>query len=225
MKKIKFLAITALLSLVFYSCTNKDSDILENNQINLLKDFKLEKNAEGLYSLNFNVKENTKVEQFVDASYNEFLLSSSNIKSKGNFSKDLSIEGDQLNISIIDANVSEKSSLSIIDDNIKLQSKGSSEMLSSYSVQGNEDGTFDLAFDVSDNVKVSFVYNQAINTYEIHLEEGNSSTNNFSRILEKEEGHPLKIDFVNHTSNGNAKSASSAMIRKPKVIIDHGDDA
>jgi hypothetical protein len=225
MKKIKFLAITALLSLVFYSCTNKDSDILENNQINLLKDFKLEKNAEGLYSLNFNVKENTKVEQFVDASYNEFLLSSSNIKSKENFSKDLSIEGDQLNISIIDANVSEKSSLSIIDDNIKLQSKGSSEMLSSYSVQGNEDGTFDLAFDVSDNVKVSFVYNQAINTYEIHLEEGNSSTNNFSRILEKEEGHPLKIDFVNHTSNGNAKSASSAMIRKPKVIIDHGDDA
>jgi hypothetical protein len=225
MKKIKFLAITALLSLVFYSCTNKDSDILENNQINLLKDFKLEKNAEGLYSLNFNVKENTKVEQFVDASYNEFLLSSSNIKSKENFSKDLSIEGDQLNISIIDANVSEKSSLSIIDDNIKLQSKGSSEMLSSYSVQGNEEGTFDLAFDVSDNVKVSFVYNQAINTYEIHLEEGNSSTNNFSRILEKEEGHPLKIDFVNHTSNGNAKSASSAMIRKPKVIIDHGDDA
>jgi hypothetical protein len=225
MKKIKFLAITALLSLVFYSCTNKDSDILENNQINLLKDFKLEKNAEGLYSLNFNVKENTKVAQFVDASYNEFLLSSSNIKSKENFSKDLSIEGDQLNISIIDANVSEKSSLSIIDDNIKLQSKGSSEMLSSYSVQGNEDGTFDLAFDVSDNVKVSFVYNQAINTYEIHLEEGNSSTNNFSRILEKEEGHPLKIDFVNHTSNGNAKSASSAMIRKPKVIIDHGDDA
>jgi hypothetical protein len=147
------------------------------------------------------------------------------MKSKENFSKNLSIDKDQLNIIIIDANVSKKSSLSIIDDNIKLQSKGSSEMLSSYSVQGNEEGTYDLAFDVNDNVAVSFVYNQSIKTYEIHLEEGNSSTNQYTRILEKEEGHPLKIDFVNHTSNGNAKSATSALIRKPKVVIDHGDDA
>ena len=225
MKKLKLFTLAASAVLMFSSCSSEESISLENESVNLLKDFKLEKKASGEYSINFNVKENTKVEQFTDASYNEFLLSSSNIKSKENFSKDLSIEKDQLNISIIDANVSKKSSLSIIDDNIKLQSKGSSEMLSSYSVQGNEGGTFDLAFDVNDNVAVSFVYNQAIKTYEIHLEQGNSTTSNYSRVLEKEEGHPLKIDFVNHISNGNAKSASSAMIRKPKVIIDHGDDA
>ena len=224
MKKIKLFTLAASAVLLFSSCSSEESNTLENESVNLLKDFKLEKKASGEYSINFNVKENTKVEQFTDASYNEFLLSSSNIKSKENFYKDLSIDQDQLNISIIDANVSEKSSLSVIDDNIKLQSKGSSEMLSSYSVQGNEEGTFDLVFDVNDNVAVSFVYNQAIKTYEVHLEQGNSATNNFSRVLEKEEGYPLKIDFVNHISNGNAKSASSAMIRKPKVIIEHGED-
>jgi len=224
MKKLQLLTLAASAVLMFSSCSSEESNTLENESVNLLKDFKLEKKASGEYSINFNVKENTKVEQFTDASYNEFLLSSSNIKSKENFSKDLSIDQDQLNISIIDANVSEKSSLSVIDDNIKLQSKGSSEMLSSYSVQGNEEGTFDLVFDVNDNVAVSFVYNQAIKTYEVHLEQGNSATNNFSRVLEKEEGYPLKIDFVNHISNGNAKSASSAMIRKPKVIIEHGED-
>lgn len=224
MKKLQLLTLAASAVLMFSSCSSEESNTLENESVNLLKDFKLEKKASGEYSINFNVKENTKVEQFTDASYNEFLLSSSNIKSKENFYKDLSIDQDQLNISIIDANVSEKSSLSVIDDNIKLQSKGSSEMLSSYSVQGNEEGTFDLVFDVNDNVAVSFVYNQAIKTYEVHLEQGNSATNNFSRVLEKEEGYPLKIDFVNHISNGNAKSASSAMIRKPKVIIEHGED-
>jgi len=100
-----------------------------------------------------------------------------------------------------------------------LQRKGNGEMLAGYSVQGNEAGTFNLEFDVNDNVAVSFVYNETISTYEIHLEEGSSDNNSFSRTLEKEAGEPLKIDFVNHVSNTSAKSSELLMVRKPKVIV------
>lgn len=218
MKKI---SLFLLLAVLVSSCSNEEVTSLENNQTSLLKTFKVKRDATGAYSVDFNVTENTKVEQFIEAkNTSEYLLSSSNIKSKKEFSQDLLIDNDQLKVSIVDANSNKKSSITVIDDNIALQRKGSSTMLAGYSVQGNEDGTFDLEFDVNDDVAVSFVYNEAISTYEIHLEEGISNSNAFARTLEKEAGEPLKIDFVNHINNPNAKSTELAMItRKPEVII------
>tara|TARA_R110002126_G_scaffold291063_2_gene450214 strand:+ start:19030 stop:19701 length:672 start_codon:yes stop_codon:yes gene_type:complete len=222
MKKNSFLAVVAAITFVFSSCSSEEVSPLDNNQTSLLKSYKIKRDATGAYSVEFDVNENTKIDKLVDASQNksEYLLSSSDIKTKEDFSHALLIDNDQLKVSIVDANTNQKSSISVIDDNIQLQRKGNSEMLAGYSVQGNEAGTFNLEFDVNDNVAVSFVYNETISTYEIHLEEGSSDNNSFSRTLEKEAGEPLKIDFVNHVNNPNAKSTELAMItRKPEVII------
>ena len=55
----------------------------------------------------------------------------------------------------------------------------------------------------------------------LYLEEGKTSETNFSRVLEKGAGEPLKFDFVNHITNVQAKGAGSelSIIRKPQGII------
>ncbi|WP_397447383.1 hypothetical protein [Polaribacter sp. R77954] len=221
MKKISVFTLVAAVSLAFSSCSNEETTTLENNSFSLLKTYQIKRDATGAYSIDFDVENNTKVDKYSDGNNNEFLLSSAKIaQTEKSISQDLIIDNNNLEVSFVDANTNQKSFISISDDNIILQRKGNDTKLASYSVTGNQDGTYNLFFDVKDNVDVSFVYNESINTYEVHLEDGAGGEISYSRTLEKEEGKPLKIDFVNYISNPNAKSAELEMIRKPKVIID-----
>lgn len=224
MKTNKFLALIAIVSLVFTSCSSDEIETIEDSSKGLIKTYKIKRDSTGAYSLDFDVIDNTQIDRLEDSQNNssKFLLSSTSIPTEKSISKDLLVDNNELKVSFVDANADSKF-ISIIDDNITLQAKGDSSKLSGYSVEGNEDGTFSLDFDVNNNVDVSFVYNESISTYEIHLEDGSGSVSSFSRILEKEDDGLLKIDFVNHISNSGAKSATSALIRKPKVIIDGGD--
>lgn len=219
MKKSKFLALVAIVSLVFTSCSSEDSVITENPI--LKKTYKVKRDATGAYSLDFD--DNTKVDQVLESADNtrQYLISSSLNKVNKNSSQELLIDNDRLKVGFIDADTDKKQYISIIDDNISLQRKSDdNNKLAGYSIESNQDGTFSLDFNVNDNVEVSFVYNEEISTYEVHLEDGTGGDSNFSRTLEKEEGEPLKIDFVNHINNSNAKSYELKMIRKPEVIID-----
>ena len=226
MKKVNLLAIVAAISLVFSSCSNEDSSPLDTSQKSLLKKYKIERNATGAYSVDFDTEENTAINKFVDATTNssEFLLSESINSVTKDATQDLLIDNNQLKISVVDGNTNKKSSITVFDDNISLQRKSNDSKLASYSIEANEEGTYTLDFQVNVNVDVSFVYNESISTYEIHLEDGSGEQSDFSRTLEKESDIPLKIDFVNHNTNTAAKSFELAMIRKPKVIIDNGDD-
>ena len=114
---------------------------------------------------------------------------------------------------------SNSKSISIIDDNIVL-AKGKSQGLKSYSVKSVEDGIYKLDFKVSNGISVDFTYNEDIDTYEIHLNNGKSSKKNFTKNFEKEAGKVLKIDFVNHFAIDSAKSGSLEAPRKPRVVID-----
>ena len=153
---------------------------------------------------------------------NEFLLSPAKVaQTAKSISQELVIDNSNLKVSFVDANSDKSAYISITDDNISLQRKENGIKLASYSVEGNQDGTYDLFFDVKNDVDVSFVYNESISTYEVHLEDGAGSETSFSRTLEKEDGQPLKIDFVNHVSNPSAKSAELSLIRKPIIIIDN----
>lgn len=219
MKNNKFLAILAIVSLVFSSCSSEDSLITENQ--NLKKTYKVKRDATGAYSLDFD--QNTKIDQVLESANKtrQYLISSSTSKTEKNNSQELLIDNNKLKIGFIDADTDKKQYISIIDDNISLQRKSDdNNKLAGYSIQSNQDGTFGLDFNVNDNVDVSFVYNEEISTYEIHLEDGAGGESDFSRTLEKEEGKSLKIDFVNHINNSGAKSFELSRIRKPEVIID-----
>lgn len=223
MKKISFLAVVAAITFVFSSCSSEEVSPLDNNQTSLLKSYKIKRDATGAYSVEFDVNENTKIDKLVDASENksEYLLSPSNTKSEKNISQELLINNSQLKVSFVDANANKKSLISVYDDNISLQRKGRNSKLLGYSIQEVEHGTYNLVFDVKDNVDVAFVYNKSINTYEVHLEKGIGAENSYSRTLNKEQGERLKIDFVDHVGNVRAKSSELLEIRKPIIIIDN----
>lgn len=223
MKTKKFLTVVAIFALVFTSCSNEDSSITETQELSLKKTYKIKRDATGAYSVDFDEK--TNIDQVLEDAdkTRQYLISSSVNKVQHNDSQELLIDNNKLKVGFIDADANTKQYISIFDDNIKLQKKsGDESKLAGYSIQSNEDGTFGLDFSVKDNVEVSFVYNEDISTYEIHLENGAGGQGEFSRTLEGEDGEPLKIDFVNYTSNAGAKSSELEMVRKPKIIIDEG---
>jgi len=228
MKKISLLLLAAL-SIVFISCNNEESLSIESQSENLLKTFEIKRDATGAYSVNFDVSNNTKIDKFTDLTENksEFHLTSSDLFTQKSISEELLIDNNILKVGFVDANAGQSKLISITDDNISFLSKSSDDYikLSSYSVLANEDGTYDLAFSVKNNVEVSFVYNEEIATYEVHLEDGKSGELDFVKTLEKEIDEPLKIDFVNHITDTMAKSfeSESSTIRKPKIIVETQD--
>ncbi|APZ44999.1 hypothetical protein BW723_01250 [Polaribacter reichenbachii] len=231
MKKNSLLALVAAVLLVFTSCSNEETTPLENESTSLLKAFEIKKDATGAYSVNFDVSNNTKIDKFTDITENksEFILSSSQFTIEKSRSEELLIDNNKLKVGFVDVNSNDRKLISITDDNFTFQSKSdNTEKLIEYSILGNEDGTYNLAFSVNDNVEVSFVYNEAISTYEVHLEDGKIGEINYSRTLEKESNAPLKLDFVNHITNTSAKSSESESSaetrRKPRIIIDEGEE-
>lgn len=222
MKKVSLLAIVAAITFVFSSCSTEENLSLEDSSKSLLKKYKLKRDATGAYSVDFDTEENTTINKYVDATNNssEFILSQSGNSTLKDASQDLMIDNNQLKISVVDGNTNKKSSITVFDDDISLQRKTNDSKLASYSIEGNEDGTFTLDFVVNPNVDVSFVYNEAIETYEIHLEDGDGEVNSFTRSFDRESiNKPLRIDFVSHVVNDNAKSAELVLIRKPRTIL------
>lgn len=238
MKKINFLAIIAAVSLMFTSCSSEDSILSGEQSAKLLKKYKINRDATGAYSVDLDVAEKTKVDDVLDVNNNTkqyFLYSSDDIQLNSNISQELLIDNNQLKVGIVDANTNKKEFVSIIDDDFTYLSKSrATKYLADFSVQSNQDGTFDLSFNVNKKVNVSFEYNEEISTYEVHLERGKGGDTAFSRTLEVEEGQKLKIDFVNYVTNEKSAKSSGEGIegetttttktRKPRVIIDNGGD-
>ena len=66
---------------------------------------------------------------------------------------------------------------------LNLQKRLSNNYLNEYSISLNEDGSYNLDFEVLDNVSVDFVYDSEENVYEVHLEES-GKTQESNIILE-----------------------------------------
>ncbi|MDD7913484.1 hypothetical protein [Polaribacter ponticola] len=229
MKKINTLIAVVLFTLGFTSCSTEEVILQEGQSTELLKTYELKRDATGAYSVALNVNSDVVVDVLKnsDESSNEFYLSKSkNVKGdKINSASDLWFKEENFKVEFISENSNKVPTITVFDDNIKFSNKSgkNKKFLNEYSISKNEDGTFDLDFNVNDKVAVDFVYNEELATHEIHLDKGKSSKNNFSRTLEKEEGKLLKIDFVNHSNNSNAKAAA-VVVRKPRVIVDDGED-
>jgi hypothetical protein len=226
MKKISLLLVLGV-SLILSSCSGEDSSLPNDQNSKLLKTFKVKKDATGAYSVDFNVSDNTKVDEVFNVQdYTlQYFLYPTRMKTENNISEDLVINDNQIKIGFVDTQ-NDNSPMVTIKDDIKFANKsGVLAKLKSYDLVSNEDGTFDLNFRVKNKTNVSFSYNEEINTYEVHLEDGKGGETKFSRNFAKEEGQLLKIDFVTHFNTTVAKNAELSSIRKPVIIIDDGEDS
>lgn len=224
MKNLNLLVLAAIIAFVFTSCSSNETMLPEEQSLDLLKSYTIKRDATGAYSLDFDLNDGGKAEKVIDTETktNQIYLYSSNDQSSTRVTQNLTIEGTQLKVGFVDTTSDKLPQITITDDNPDLLSKSNKEKLNDYSITSNGDGTYGLDFSVKSGVKVDFVYNNDLSTYEIHLENGKSSGKDFSRVLEKEDGKPLKFDFVNHIVNTKAKGSELAVayvVRKPRSII------
>jgi len=225
MKTIKFLSSIFAIAIFMTSCSTNDEILETETSSELLKSFTIAKNAQGKYAVDYTTNNATsQVVKNIKSNTNEIFLYESATKSNDNFSEALDLNNNTLNIDFVDTNTGKKPSITIFDDNIvfaKDNGDSSNSMLEDYSVTGNGDGTYDLAFTVKNKIEVDFVYNEEISTYEIHLVKGDGSNSDFTRTFSSD-GNELKIDFVNHknvAAKGYAYRDVETAERKPRVII------
>ncbi len=225
MKKISLVVFAISASLFLSSCANNEDGLIStDSNAKLLKNFTVKRDASGAYSMDFNVYENTKIDKVSDKNSNssQFYLYSSDKNSTTKIAEQLVIDDSQLKVGFVDANNNKNiTNVTVFDDNITL-AKGNEDLnLKSYSIKINDDGLYDVAFEVKNNVAVNFVRNEKENTFEIHLSSGKGGETNFSRTPEKIEGKPLTIVFVNYVGNPGAKTDDYLTpIRKPVIIIE-----
>lgn len=221
MKNFNLFALLVSFSLVLTSCSSNENLLPEEQSLDLLKTYTVKRDANGAYSLDYHLNGNAKTESIVDESTNtnNIYLYSSDSQSSRKVTQDLTIDGTQLKVGFVDTNTDKSPNITITDDNFTLFKKNDNVKLKDYSISSNLDGTYTLDFTVKNKVRVDFVYNEEAKIYEVHLEDGKTSETNFSRVLEKEDGQPLKFDFVNHINNVNARSEFASIIRKPQGVI------
>lgn len=221
MKNLNVIALVAVFSLLLSSCSTEESILPEEENTSLLKSYKISKDAEGNYSLDFDLNDNVTVDKTVDkdTNFKNFYLYSEGNQVSKKMTEDLVIDGEQLQVGFVDTRSDKSPTVTIIDDNITFAKTDKKEFLKEYSISLSEENTYLLDFTVNSKVDVSFSYNEEIDTYEIHLKEGKSEGKKFSKVLEKEEGKPLKVDFVNYYEAQAKGSLALSGPRKPRVIL------
>ena len=221
MKKINLFTLSGLFSLLLFSCSTNETDISKNQSLDLLKTYTINRDINGSYSLDYNLNSNVETENVIDfkTNTNKIYLYSSDKQSSRKVTQELLIDGTQLKVGFVDTNTDKSHNITISDDNLTVAQKTDNKKLKDYNISSNSDGTYTLDFSVNKKVRVDFVFNEEIETYEVHLEEGKTGELNFSRVLEKQEGKALKIDFLNHVANTQAKGDAISIIRKPRAII------
>ncbi|QTD37117.1 hypothetical protein JL193_13475 [Polaribacter batillariae] len=226
MKTLKLFAFVLAATFVFTSCSNNENLLPEPQPKSLLKSFKIQRDAKGAYSVDYDLSNNVRTEKIVNDKKNSskvYLYSSDEGISRKE-SQDLLVAGNELKVGFVDTNTNNNPYVLIEDDNISFAKGKNAEMLLEYSVASNEDGTFSLDFKVNNNVTVDFVYNESEEVYEVHLEAGKASSKAYNRTLTKEEGKVLRIDFVNHNpSNFSARGIEETIRKKPRVSVGNGE--
>ena len=218
MKKLSVALLTVMFALSFGSCSEAELDIPQEK---LLKSFELNRDANGAYSIDYDVADNTSATTLrnVNSKTNEIHLSKGGNDAKPSYKNDFSLENDLLKVGFFDDNSGKNASITIVDENIIFAKGGDSgEFLKDYGVKSNGDGTYQLDFEVNNGVKTAFEYNKDIETYEVHLSRGNNiSEKKFSRTLEMPDSNELRIDFVNNKNAGKGTVLEAE--RKPRIII------
>ncbi len=229
MKNFNFLSVLVSLTFIFYSCSTNETHLPEQESLDLLKSYTIQKDVSGKYLVDFILNDNVEIDNVKDlnTNSNEIYLYASNNESSRRVSQDLTFtDGSQIKVGFVDTNSDQKETISIEDDNSSLRRSGS-DKLKGFSVSKESDGTYKLNYTLNDGFVQDVVFNEDEKEYEVHLDSGKSTETEFTIFLEKQLGQPLKICFINNKSNSNTSSKSSSSYRRPKtpvVIIDDDMD-
>lgn len=211
-----------LFTLFLASCTTNES-IVKNDSEALLKSFKIVKDAQGRYSIDYDVNNDVTSElvKNIKTNSNEIYLFSEKGAEGESFSEALLLQNDFLKVGFVENNEKRKSI--IIEDKDIVLAKGeeSSEYLEEYSIEDLGNSEYELTFTVKDGVSTSFLYNEVDDIYEVHLQLGETVQKSFTRKYTKT-AEALKIDFVNYLdTNISAKGEESyaERPRRPRAII------
>lgn len=209
-----------LFTLFLTSCSSEETTLaLEESS---LKTYKISKDSQGRYSIDYEVKENvaTNYTKNLETKYNEIHLFEDVAAKERLQSEKLSLENSFLKLGLYE-NGEKSKSIIIEDDNIVLaKGEESDEFLESYSIKSLDDDNYQLDFEVKEGISVSSEYNELDGAYEIHLKEGNSNGLEFVKTYVKI-SDVLKINFVNHIKLNSAKgnSATNLTNKKPKFVV------
>ncbi|WP_347175142.1 hypothetical protein [Polaribacter uvawellassae] len=220
MKKLSVGFLAIVLAFSFASCSTNETDF-ETPQESLLKEVQLKRDASGSYSVDYVVANNTfsDVRKGINSSTNEVHLNKVSHNTQNQYRNDFTLDNNKLSIGFFDNETGKQMKFSVEDENITFAKGTSKKFLKEYGLTTNDDGTIQLDFEVNNNVKTEFVYNEDLATYEVHLSKGASSENKFSRALNVPDTGVLKLDFVNHKLLG--KGLAESVIRKPIIIFDN----
>jgi hypothetical protein len=206
------------------SCSSEEILTPEDTTNKLLENYTVKKDAKGAYSVDYNLSNNAIASLSKDkrSNTNDFYLYSSDNQSEKRFKKELAIQDNSLKVGFTDTENGKKSSMTILDNDIKFSRDADEEFLTDYSVTNNEDGTVSLDFKVADGVVVNFIYDEDTSTYQVEMYDGSGSQNDFTQNYVKEDGVPLNIEFISF-SNGQSSRIDGEMTQisnRPRVIID-----
>ncbi|MFL0094067.1 hypothetical protein [Tenacibaculum maritimum] len=223
MRKLAFYALAAVTSYVLISCSSDNVELIKNpqNTEKLLKSFEIKRDANGRYSIDYNVDDNVVVSSVKNSTskINEFYLSSEN-KSIGrnNYKEELPLEEDQLKIGFVEDSYENNRTIFIKDQDILLaKGEENEEFLKEYSLAGSGTDIYQLDFTVNKGITTDFVYNKEEMRYEIHLKEGDNRRKSYSKTFIKTEEAPLEIHFINHRNQEQRLAAD--ITGRPVVII------
>lgn len=217
MKTLKLSSLVILMVLGLSSCSSEEESVLLQEQTakSLLNGYEISRNMDGSYYVDFNTKgatsDNVKDEK---GNINNINLYADNTEISRNVSEDLGFitDGNELKINFNDTQADKVTSISVKDHKINF-ARDENDLLDEFNFQAKQDGTYDLDFSVKENVVVSFVYNEELDSYDIHLSEGSSSESNFLRTFTPDADGNLKITFV--TSEQTSKLAE----RRPEIVV------
>jgi hypothetical protein len=218
MKTLNLLAFFASAVLVFSSCSTSETLTPEEQSLDLLKTYTIQRDASGAYSLDYDLNVNAQVDKVRDVQTNtdEIYLYSSDNRSSRNLSQDLYLDQNQIKVGFVDTHTDKKTSITVLDDDIKMN-KGNTERLETFGLTGNDDGSYDLGFKVKAGVAAEIVFDGDRNVYEVHLQDhAKASQSEFLQTFTKENGVALNIEFVNNASTTSARATG---IRRPVIII------
>lgn len=223
---IKKILVLLTLSFVVVSCNSEDK--IENKEA-LLKSYKILKNDQGNYYIEYEVKSNTDIEIVKDLenNVNNIYLRAGKVATKNEKAKALVLDDSQLKISFYE-NDKLGNSFYLEDDDSTIMSRGedSIDYLESYSIENVDGRNYELKFKVREGIKVWYEYNEEIDAYEVHLKEGESNGLEFSKSYIRT-SESLKINFVNYVKLYSAKGEEVDQyerVEKPKSVATGNTD-
>jgi hypothetical protein len=221
MKNLSLTTLLIIITLGFSSCSQDDSTLIEEPMAeDMLKSFNLSRSADGDYSLDYELGSGVSADNVLDNQTNTkniYLYSSEEQIQKRHY-EGLQLQKGEFKVKFNNTIDEQVQTITVFDDDIKF-SKNSNELLSSYDITNNGDGTYDLDFTVRDGVSVDIIYNGDSGIYEVHMINNDSeSTANHSEVFNKSDDEPLTIAFMDYSNRQSRDSVPPP--KKPIIIFD-----